>query len=93
MERTLKISLALLLFLCLLPFPYGYFQFVRFAAMVGFGYLALQAQIDKNELGFWIYGALALLFQPFFKIALGREAWNVIDVIVGVGLLVSLRKK
>jgi len=31
-----------------------------------------------------------LLFQPFFKIALGRELWNVVDVVVGVGLLVSV---
>ena len=37
-----------------------------------------------------IYGALALLFQPFFKIALGRELWNIVDVIVGIGLIISL---
>jgi len=33
---------------------------------------------------------LAILFQPLLKIALGRELWNVVDVIVGVGLLVSV---
>jgi len=33
---------------------------------------------------------LAILFQPLLKIALGREGWNVVDVIVGVGLLVSM---
>jgi len=37
-----------------------------------------------------IYIGLALLFQPFFKIALGRELWNIVDVIVGIGLLVSV---
>jgi hypothetical protein len=31
-----------------------------------------------------------LLFQPFFKIALGREIWNIVDVIVGLGLLASI---
>jgi hypothetical protein len=35
---------------------------------------------------------LAILFQPFFKIALGRALWNVIDVVVGIGLIVSLFK-
>ena len=40
-----------------------------------------------------IYGSLALLFQPFFKIALGRVIWNIVDVIVGIGLLVSLFRK
>jgi hypothetical protein len=33
---------------------------------------------------------LALLFQPFIKIALGRDIWNIVDVIVGIGLIVSL---
>ena len=37
-----------------------------------------------------IYGGLALLFQPFFKIALGREIWNIVDVIVGLGLLARI---
>jgi hypothetical protein len=40
-----------------------------------------------------IYGGLALLFQPFFKIALGREIWNIVDVIVGIGLLLSIYRK
>ncbi len=37
----------------------------------------------------FIYVALALLFQPFFKIALGRQVWNIVDIVVAVGLLVS----
>lgn len=37
-----------------------------------------------------VYGALALLFQPLLKIALGRELWNIVDVIVGIGLLISI---
>lgn len=37
-----------------------------------------------------IYAALAILFQPFFKIALGRELWNIVDVVIGTGLLVSV---
>ena len=40
-----------------------------------------------------IYGGLALLFQPFFKIALGREIWNIVDVIVVIGLLLSIYRK
>jgi hypothetical protein len=64
MEIIIKIILSLLLFLCLLPMPYGYFQFVRFAAMVGFGYLAVQSKNENNDQGFWIYGALAVLYPP-----------------------------
>lgn len=88
--KTIKVSLALLFFLCLLEMPYGYFQLVRFFAIAGFGFLAYKAnEEDKSEQVF-IYIALALLFQPFYKIALGREIWNMVDVVVGVGLLISM---
>ena len=90
MNNLIKIILAALLFLCLAKMPYGYYEFVRFISMIGFGYLAFQANENKNQTEMIIYGGLALLFQPFFKIALGRELWNVVDVIVGVGLLISM---
>lgn len=35
----------------------------------------------------FIFAALAILFQPFMKIALGRVIWNVVDIIVAVGLI------
>jgi hypothetical protein len=90
MNDVIKIILAILMFLCLADFPYGYFQLVRFAALIGFSILALAASNKDNQTEMFIYGALALLFQPFFKIALGREVWNVADVIVGGGLLISI---
>jgi hypothetical protein len=91
--KIIKIFLVLLLFLCLLDMPYWYYQFVRFAAMVAFAFMAYAA----NEHGFkkevLVYVALAVLFQPFVKIALGRELWNIIDVAVGVVLLLTAVKK
>ncbi len=92
MERIIKIGLAVLMFGCLLNMPYGYYQLVRFIALVSFSLLAYQANQQSRSTERFIYGALALLFQPFFKIALGRELWNIVDVVVGVGLLVSLAK-
>jgi hypothetical protein len=89
MEKTIKIILALLLFICLADVPYGYFQFVRFIAMIAFGLLAAKASQEGNQNEMIIFGALALLFQPIFKISLGRELWNIVDVIVGIGLLIS----
>ena len=90
MDKIIKISLALLFFLCLLDMPYGFYQFVRFAGMVGFILLAFRANKAGKQTGMIIYGSLALLFQPFFKIALGRQMWNIVDVIVGVGLILSI---
>ena len=93
MERIIKIFLSLLLFLCLVNMPYGFYQFVRFAGLIGFAILAYQANQQGRQKEMIIYGSLALLFQPFFKIALGREIWNIVDVIVGIGLLISIFMK
>ena len=89
-EVVIKIVLAILMFLCLLDLPYGFYQFVRFVALIGFGILAYKANEQNHKTEMIIYGGLALLFQPFFKIALGREMWNIVDVIVGIGLIGSL---
>jgi hypothetical protein len=70
--------------------PYSYYQFVRFATLIGFAYLAYSANEQGNKNEVFIYISLALLFQPFVKIALGRTLWNIVDLIVGIGLLLSL---
>lgn len=93
MNNSIKIVLAILLFLCLLNMPYGYYQFVRFGAMAGFAYLAYSANEQGNKNETFVYIALALLFQPFVKIALGRTLWNIVDVVVGIGLFLSLAIK
>jgi hypothetical protein len=90
MDKLIKIILAGLLFLCLADFPYGYYQFVRFAATVGFGILAYLANEKGNKTEVVIYIILAVLFQPILKIHLGRTLWNIVDVIVGIGLVVSI---
>ena len=93
MNKAIKIVLAFLLFLCLADMPYGFYQFVRFAGLIGFAVLAYQANQQGRHTEMIIYGGLALLFQPFFKIALGRQMWNIVDVVVGIGLLISIFMK
>ncbi|WP_091203573.1 DUF6804 family protein [Flavobacterium xueshanense] len=93
MDKLIKIILSIALLLCLLNMPYGYYQFVRFVAMIGFSYLAYSANEQNRKNDMFIYIALALLFQPFIKIALGRTIWNLVDFIVGIGVIISLFKK
>ncbi|MDR0683324.1 MAG: hypothetical protein LBG15_16010 [Dysgonamonadaceae bacterium] len=90
MEKIIKIVLSILLMLCLADMPYGYYQFVRFIALVGFAVLAYFALEQGKKTEIVVFIALAVLFQPLFKIALGRTLWNIVDVIVAVGLIISL---
>ncbi len=85
--KPFSFILAILLFLCLADMPYSYYQFVRFAAAAFFGYAAYQENEEGKKELVVVFVILALLFQPFFKISLGRTLWNIVDVIVGIGLL------
>ena len=93
MNNAIKIVLAILFFLCLADISYGFYQFVRFAGLIGFAILAYQANQQGRQTEMIIYVGLALLFQPFFKIALGRQIWNIVDVVVGIGLIISIFMK
>ena len=86
--KYLGLFLSLILLLCLAPMPYRYFILVRFIATVGFGYMAFQYFKQRKEVLTWTFVTLALLFQPFAKIALGRIVWNIVDVIVAIGLVI-----
>ena len=86
--KQIYIILAALLLLCLAPMPYGYYQLVRFVSMVVFAVMAYQYYVKKQELWAVAFCALALLFQPFFKVALGRTMWNIVDVVVAILLIV-----
>ena len=84
--KLLYLLLSALLLLCLAPMPYGYYQLVRFISMVLFALFAYNYWIKEIKPLAITYGALALLFQPFVKVALGRAMWNVTDV-VALGLI------
>lgn len=82
------LGLAIALIICLFPMPYGYYTLVRFAAMIIFACMAYRFYTEKRIPLCVLAGSLALLFQPFFKIVLGRTMWNIVDVIVAIALVV-----
>ena len=89
LQTGLYIGLAIALILYLFSMPYGFYQFVRFAAMAIFAYLAYCEYKNSHVDRMILFIVLAILFQPFAKIALGRVIWNIVDVIVA-GYLIYL---
>ena len=88
--KVIKIILAILLLTCLFKMPYGYFQFVRLAALLGFAYLAYDANKNNKKIETYIFIGLAIVFQPLIKISLGRDIWNILDVLIAFGLIISI---
>ena len=91
--NIIKVVLSILFFLCLMEMPYGFYQFVRFVGLFGFTILAYKANLQGRQTEMMIYGGLAILFQPFIKIAIGKQIWNIVDIVVGIGLFISVFNK
>lgn len=85
----IKILLSILLIGCLFKMNYGYYQLVRFFGMVSFGILAFLT-FENNKVWFIIWLSSAILINPIFKIALGREIWNIIDIIWSILLIITI---
>lgn len=79
--------MAIMFLICLLDMPYGYYQLLRFVAMVVFCINSFVYGSRQNNILMIIMGILALLFQPLFPITLGRTIWNIVDIIVAIFLL------
>ena len=90
MKNIIKIILSVIFFLCLLKMPYGYYMLVRITAMIGFSILAYYMYKEKRNVELIVYLGLIILFQPIIKIPLGRLLWNIVDVIIGIGLITSI---
>ncbi|MBU4580137.1 hypothetical protein KKB43_03920 [Patescibacteria group bacterium] len=96
MELNKKKNIALLItaaFLFLAMFggwPYGFFTLLRFVVFASSAYVAWMAYEAKKEKWVWIFGFLAVLFNPFIVIHLDREIWSVIDFIVGIFMVISV---
>lgn len=92
MSPIIKLVVAVLLLLCLADMPYGFYELVRFAATAAFAYMAYDYfKARQNGMGI-LFAALAVLFQPFCKVALGRFIWNVVGIAVAACLFILLVK-
>lgn len=88
---------SIMLLLCLLPLPYGFYTLLRWvvtAVSVYYAYILYVAQ--KKGVWMWLLIGIALLFNPLAPVYLGAKiVWNIIDVVVAgffIGLVVKLRK-
>ena len=96
MEMNKKKNIALIiaatfLFVALFDgWPYGFFTLLRFVVFAISVYVAWMSYETKKEKWVWIFGFLAVLFNPFIVIHLNRETWSIIDLIVGVFMIISV---
>jgi len=73
--------------------PYSYYQFLRWLILGVGGYSAYLAYNSEKKIWAWIFGLIALLFNPIIPFYLSRATWQSIDIIVAVIFFISLFEK
>lgn len=75
-----SIIAILFLFGALGKWPYGYYTLLRFAVCGAAIYIALSAYTEKTMWGAWVFGIIALLFNPIVKVHLDKDTWVAVDI-------------
>ena len=72
---------AILILIAALPVPYGYYQFIRYAAPAGIIFILINGWPGFDSLNKAILLLIVLLFNPIEQFNLGRSLWIVADLI------------
>ena len=77
----------------LLPWPYGYYNFLRFCVCGAAAFLAYQQWTHDDAASKWVVvlAAVAVLYNPLVPIHLTREIWSVLNVATAVAFAGHLR--
>jgi len=61
--------------------PYGYYVFLRWAITAAALYIAWASYELKQIPWTWIFGIVAILFNPIIPVYLNKETWVVFDLV------------
>lgn len=79
---------ALMLLGALARWPYGYYQLLRLVVCGVGAFIAFMAYSWQEMWAVWLFGFIALLFNPLIPIHLSRGLWQPIDVICAILFIV-----
>jgi hypothetical protein len=82
---------AAMLFVGATPLPDGYYMLLRLVACGVFTFATIVSFDRKHKTLPWVFGLLALLFNPIIKVHLPKEAWAFVDVAAAILLLVTAK--
>jgi len=75
---------AICLLAALLDWPYGYYVFLRIVVCIAALFVIATAYESRQTWAIWLWGTIAVLFNPIIKIPLSRETWQPIDLVCAV---------
>jgi hypothetical protein len=85
-----RIIASTLLFWALSRHPYGYFTLLRWVVCGVAAYSAYVSTTEKRIPWAWIFGIVALIFNPLIPARINRATWTYVDVAAGILFLLSV---
>lgn len=73
---------AVMLLIAVADLPYGYYQLLRWTTCGVSIFIAFQAYKMRKAWVTWLFGLIALLFNPIIPIHLTKEIWRPIDLAI-----------
>ena len=70
--------------------PYGFYVLLRWVLCAVAMYSALEAHGRRKKGLAWILGVMALIFNPFIPVHLGRAMWKTVDLVASILLVVAI---
>ena len=89
MPRPFFFIVVGMLFLALLPLPYGYYTLLRIVVCAALVWAAITAFQKEHQIIPWVVVVLAIVFNPIIPIYLPKALWAVIDVGTAIFLLMG----
>lgn len=82
------------LLIALLDMPYGYYQLLRVMVFCVSAYLAVAESKHEQGIWFWALVACAIIYNPIFRLSLGREIWSFVNIatVIFLGAHLKARK-
>lgn len=83
-NNWLNILATLVLLSALRKHPYSYFQITRWVVCAISAYNCYILQNENNKFWPWIFGMVAVLFNPILPFYFAKSTWQLLDLISGI---------
>lgn len=70
--------------------PYAYYTLLRFVVCGTSAFTAYLAYKNKTTWAAWVFGIMAVLFNPIVPFHMGREIWQIVDFIAAVIFIIGI---
>lgn len=89
-SKSIRIFGIILLLIGIAQLPYGYYIFLRLV-ITAIGIYMIFVCSSANSYGWaWVFGIVAILFNPLIPIHLEKDVWIFFDIIVAILLIISI---